>query len=334
LLLTLVLPLTLKKNFVHPPQRLNKMMNNTLSQTSWAISLCVATLLSISIIGCKKKTHTYITPDPAFSSYVYAFSSGEVSKNSSIMVRFMDQVVMADRIGTEVSDGVMSFSPKLEGTVLWEDDRTIKFTPEDGLPSGKSFIASVDLDKLFDNVPSALHDFEFDFRTREQGFNVKVNGIRTVDVSDLSKQEISGYIHTSDVVEQAAVEQMLSFTQKKNDNLTIEWAHSTDQLNHEFTIKNVMRSERASKVELTWDGNSIDVNEKGRKAIDIPAQGDFSAISAMVTQGENQHVIVTFSDPLKGTQNMEGLTLIKGYKGKLRHTINGNQLYIYPESRI
>ncbi len=310
------------------------MTNNTLSQTSWGLSLCAAMLLSITIIGCKKKTHTYITPDPAFSSYVYAFSSGEVSKNSAIMVRFMDQVVTTDRIGTEVSDGVMSFSPKLEGTVLWEDDRTIKFSPEDGLPSGKSFIASVNLNKLFDNVPSALRNFEFDFRTREQGYTVQVNGIRTVDISDLSKQEISGYIQTADVVEPEAAEQILSFTQKKNDKLTIEWTHSNDQLNHEFTIKNVARGDRASAVELSWNGSSIGVSDRGKKTVEIPAQGDFSAISAMVAQGENQHVIVTFSDPLKGTQNLEGLTLIKGYKGKLRHTINGNQLYIYPASRI
>ncbi len=305
----------------------------TSSKTAWVKSLCTIILFSLLITACKKKTHTYITPDPAFSSYVYAYSSGEISRSAPILVRFMDQVVTTDQVGAELQ-GVMSFSPKLEGKTIWEDDRTLRFIPEEDLPSGKSYVASVRLDKLFDNVPSALNDFKFDFRTRELNYTVKVNGIRTPDFTDLSKQQLVGYIETADAVDPDAVEQILKFSQKNNNNLEIDWKHSNDQLNHEFTINNVMRGERASEVKLSWSGEVIGVKSKGKKSVEIPAQGDFSVISANVERGENQHIILQFSDPLKADQNLKGLILVKGYKGALRASVNGNQLHLYPESRI
>ncbi len=310
------------------------MTTNTHTNTSWTTSLLIAILLITCTLSCKKKTNTYITPDAEFSTYINAYTSGEISKTAPFTIRFNDAVVNTNQVGSALSDGLLRLSPSIQGTTTWDDERSLTFTPSKNFASGQNYVVSLRLDKLFDKVPAKLHNFEFNFRTREQHYSFDFDGIRAADPADLSKQKITGRLQTADVVDSDAVAQMLTAQQKNNDNLNITWTHSSDQLNHSFTIENIRRTDNASAVKLSWNGEPIGVRAKGKQTIQVPALGDFSILSTNTLKGKNQEIIITFSDPLLANQNLDGLVQIEGYKGKLRHAIDGNTLRVYPAKKL
>jgi hypothetical protein len=59
------------------------------------------------------------------ASYVYAFTSGTISKMSPIRIQFTTALVGADKIGTAVPGTVLSFSPSISGQAIWENENTI-----------------------------------------------------------------------------------------------------------------------------------------------------------------------------------------------------------------
>lgn len=310
------------------------MATHTRTYTSCAMRYGIAIVLIINILSCKKKTQTYIVPDAEFSAYVNAYTSGEISKTGAVMVRFNDAAVSSNRVGTPLSNGVFRLTPNVAGTAEWEDERTIKFAPSDDFKSGENYVVGVRLDKIFDKVPGELKDFEFNFRTREQHLRVNFEGIRAPDPSDLSQQEISGTIITADIADADAVKQILSVKQKNNDQLDIEWSHSVDQTNHAFTVKNIARTDRESAVKFNWDGEAIGTRERGNRSIKVPSIADFSVVDVVSNKSANQGVKITFSDPLKSDQDLDGLVLIENYDKDIRYVIDGSTLRIFPKTKL
>jgi len=310
------------------------MATHTRTYTSYAMRYGIAILLIINILSCKKKTQTYIVPDAEFSAYVNAYTSGEISKTGAVMVRFNDAAVSSNRVGTPLSDGVFRMSPGIAGAAEWQDERTVKFTPSDDFKSGQNYVVGLRLDKIFDEVPGNLKEFEFNFRTREQHVRINFEGIRAPDPADLSEQEITGTLYTADVAESEAVEQILTVKQKNNDKINIEWSHDADQTKHTFTVKNITRTDNESAVKFHWDAEAIGTKERGNHSVKVLSLNDFSVIDVVANKSVNQGVEVTFSDPLKSGQNLDGLILIEGYKGKLRYVTDGSTLRVFPESKL
>jgi uncharacterized protein YfaS (alpha-2-macroglobulin family) len=267
------------------------------------------------------------------ASYVYAFTSGTISKMSPIRIQFTTALVGADKIGTAVPGTVLSFSPSISGQAIWENENTIRVEPANGLKSGTTYVGTVSLKRLFRNVPEDAEEFEFDFRTRELYYDVKFNGIQTENARDLSKQTLQGYITTSDEVDDEALEKILTSTQPGAELIT-EWQHQLDNNRHNFTIKGILRDKSAKELKLNWDGRPIAVGIKGNKTFKIPAIGDFIVMDAQVIQEEEMYILVNFSDPLLENQDLRGLVTLSDYAGSLRFLVEGNSLRVYPSSRL
>ncbi len=310
------------------------MATHTRTYITCAMRYGMAFLLIINILSCKKKTQTYIIPDAEFSAYVNAYTSGEISKTGAVMVRFNDAAVGTARVGTPLSDGILRLTPNVAGTAEWQDERTIKFTPSDELASGENYVVGVRLDKIFDEVPSNLRNFEFNFRTLEQHFTVHIEGIGSDSPRNLSRQRITGYVQTADQATPDAMSQILTAKQKNNDQIDIAWTHDDALRQHNFVINNVERGDKASSVQLCWDGEAIGVRRKGNRAVVVPSLDDFSVMDVRTTKGKDKYVQISFSDPLSPNQNLDGLILIEGYKGKLRTTINNNEIRVFPADGI
>ncbi len=267
------------------------------------------------------------------ASYVYAFTSGTISKMSPIRIQFTTALIGADRIGTPVEGGVLSFSPSINGHAIWENENTIRIEPSSGLKSGTSYVGTVRLKRLFRNVPEDAEEFEFGFRTRELYYEVKINGIQTENRNDLTKQTLQGYVTTSDEVTDESLEKILSVSQSGAE-LTTEWQHQLDDNRHNFSIKGIRRNESPNELQLHWDGRPIAVNIRGGKTLKIPALGDFIVMDAQVIQEEETYILVNFSDPLLEQQDLRGLITLSNYSGSLRFLVEGNSLMIYPSSRV
>ena len=268
------------------------------------------------------------------AAYVYAYSTGTISRQEPVRVRFTSQMVKPDEIGKAVESSIFSLTPSVSGNAVWEDAQTIKFTPEAaGFASGQSYLGTVALKKLFKNVPSDATEFQFDFRTRELYCEVAVDGIQPENAGDMSKQELVGELTTSDAANDKDVEQIL--TAKQNGiSLKINWLHAPDKLHHTFKIKNVSRGLEASNVQLAWSGKAIGSSVSDEKTVEIPAIGTFKTMNTRLVQDAEQYIKVSFSDPLSSAQDLNGLIKINDWYGTVRYAVDGNCVLVYPSERV
>jgi len=266
-------------------------------------------------------------------AYVYGYTSGTISRTAPIRVRFAGLAATEDQIGQEASSSLLRFEPSLGGKAVWEDAQTLRFEPEDPMPSATAFVATVALQEVFPTVPADARSFEFDFRTRDQFLELRVQGLHAPDPSDLSQQEIKGQVQTADYAEPAAVEAALSAKQGGQE-LPLRWQHDADGLEHQFFVEKVQRGEEASSVELAWNARELGLSLKESTTVEVPALGDFKVTDLQVEQGQEQFLRLHFSDPLLESQDFSGLVAISDYSGQLRFLADGNELRVYPAGRL
>ncbi|MGB0983637.1 MAG: alpha-2-macroglobulin family protein [Saprospiraceae bacterium] len=309
-------------------------MSQFSKSTNYLLLLFISMMV---VIGCKKQNYGVDNfDDQGFQSYVYAYTSGMVSKAAPIRVRFTQALVSADDVGKPVKDNLISFSPKIKGTMIWEDEQTILVQANNQLPSNTKYTGSVRLSNIFSNVPGQLKTFKFGFATLEQHAEVLVEGLRSADLTDLKKQEVFGTVYTADVAKADEVEKVLIVKQSGNSNLKVNWQHDGDQQNHYFTVQNVKRGNNASEVKVEWSGKPLGISEKGDEKIEVPALGDFKVMDVQVNQeeGSGQHYSIFFSDPIKKTQNLNGLIKFQKLSAKFTFTIDGNIVKAYPNKFV
>ena len=303
-----------------------------LKKLSW-LTFAIILTVTATFSSCKKK-HGQVEFNEGFKAYIYAYTSGVISRASPIRIRFNESLVDSKEIGNEVKSGVLTFEPSISGQAIWEDDKTIKFVADENLPSGEPYFGRVDLTELYGNVPKDLRTFLFDFKTKIQFFEVAIEGLRSVSQTDLTQQKLVGTITTADVAENDKVEEILSASQKGNNDLELTWQHDGDGLHHHFILHNVARKDDRSKVELSWTGKPIRIKNSGEETVEVPALGDFEVSSVSLMEGEEQAILVEFSDPISKRQDIEGFITIENVSTALNHVIDGNTVRVYPASRL
>ncbi|CAG0991631.1 Alpha-2-macroglobulin [Flavobacteriales bacterium] len=282
--------------------------------------------------SCKKKADEFITIDPAFQSYISAFTSGIISKESSIRIRLAQENASFTESGQEFGMGdLFSFSPNISGKSYWVDNRTIEFIPEKNFISGQLYTCTFQLNKVCDVKEDKLKEFIFQFQIIRQYFNVETYTHKTYVKTDLKRNKIPGLLTTADVATPDEVEKILQASQQLK-NLSITWQHESDRKLHYFEIENVIRKETPEKVLLKWNGKDLGLEITGESEIEIPALGDFKVMDVKVVQQPEQHIQIDFSDPLDEQQDLEGLVQIKN-NTQFRFIIDNNTLKAFPVIR-
>ncbi len=287
---------------------------------------------SLAFQACKKDK-PQVSRLSDVSSYVYAYTSGVISKTSPIRTRFTKEVVREEEVGKEVQTDVFSIRPNVKGTAVWEDTRTLLFEPETTFQSGTDYTASIALRLLFEKVPSNASTFNMAFRTKEMRYAVHLEGLRSENDNDLKNQELHGLVYTSDQAGSDLVEKSM-VAQQDGESLNVDWLHLDGNKRHEFIVSGISRGANASEVQLDWNADPLGIEDKGSEKISVPALGEFKITNAEMIQSGDAHIVLNFSDPLLKSQELDGLVSISDYSGNLRFLIDGNLLRIYPASRI
>ena len=270
--------------------------------------------------------------DPAFKAYISAYTSGVISRESTIRIQLTADVVKPAEINQPVSKKLFDFSPSVRGTAVWIDTRTIEFRPSEKMKTDENYNVTFYLGAVM-SVPGKFSEFEFSFRTIKQSFEVNIDGLRTPDNRNFVKQNLVGNITMADVEDADKVEKVLTATQDKR-SLPIRWVHNADRLVHSFTVDSVVRGKDSSEVVVAWDGKPIDVDYKGENKVRVTAVGDFIFVNATVVQDQTQqYIVVEFSDPLLDDQNLQGLVTLSD-KSELKFVIENNILRIYPATTL
>ena len=300
------------------------------SKAKSRLFIALFALLVLGACGNKEESRDYKF-DEAFTPYISAFTTQEISRNSPIQVQLTEEVATGDMIGVKLSESPFEFSPEIPGKAVWLDSRTIAYEPEEVLPSGQYYQAKMDLKPYFRDLPQAFEFFPFNFATKGQSFSVVPLGTETTDEKDLRWQTVNGLLTTADFEFPDKVEQLL-VAEQEGEELQIKWTHEINGLGHSFRIDSVERKEDPGHVELYWTGKALGIEAEGADTISIPALGDFHALTAETFDSEDQYAAITFSDPLRKNQNLDGLIRMEGYE--LRCVIAGSVVRIYPRSRV
>ncbi|MBP6334948.1 MAG: hypothetical protein KA444_05695 [Bacteroidia bacterium] len=290
------------------------------------ITLCVLVVVYF-IVNRKRQTTAF---DPAYSLYITEYTTGNISKGSSIRVRLTTEVSQAviDSLGTT---NLFEFSPDVKGTTRWVNNYSVEFTPETNLESGRLYKAEFALGKVVD-VPDELKNFQFDFHVIVQSFEVQVDGLKAFDKSTLEWQRIFGSVMTADVEDVESIEKIL--TAKQGDKqLPIRWEIDASRNKFLFIVDSVVRGDLASIVILEWNGKPINIEYKGSKEINVPALGDFIVVDKKVFYDPEQYLLLQFSDPLLESQNLDGLIRISNITN-LRFSIVENEIRVYAPQRL
>jgi alpha-2-macroglobulin len=110
------------------------------------VFLLAATLLLLGACG-KKQTAADYKFDEAFAPYIGAFTSGKVSRQSTIKIRLNENAVEETQVGVALSENPFTFEPSIEGKAVWIDARTLQFEPAKPLPTAQFYAGTFELGK-------------------------------------------------------------------------------------------------------------------------------------------------------------------------------------------
>jgi alpha-2-macroglobulin len=294
-----------------------------------AAGTCVLALL-ILCVSCKKtkKDEAWFK---AVSEYVAAYSGGAIGRTETIKVVFTQAT--NGIAGQPVAKGICDISPNVEGSWVWDNDKAMTFTPKQTFAAGEKYTATIQLGKLFKNVPKVAQVFEFDFEIRVPSMDLMVNGVQAKDINDLKVQQITGRITTNERVPAQQLEQTIKATQN-GKTLPMQWRHEDNGTIHHYVVDEVVRGNAPGEVTLEWDAKSIGGKTNGKQTVAIPSLGDFVVLDTRVEQGQEQAIVLNFSDPIMANQDLSGLIRLNGYTGTLRYLISGNFVTVFTGSPL
>lgn len=296
--------------------------------------ILITTVLLVLIVVAAFALKHFSKPKPvdqSFSKYIESYTSGIVSKESSIRIKLVSHVQGMHVQNEALPDGIFSFSPSIKGKAYWVDALTIEFKPDKQLDANKAYNATFKLGKVTD-VADHFQEFQFGFQTMAPDFTVTFNGLQTSPRTSIDKMKLEGTIQTADAEKNDQIEKIIAVNYPSATH--ISWQHNAYNHTHTFTIDKIIRSANATNpLAITWDGSPINVAKKGNKSFDVPAVGDFRVLDIRAVQDQEQYVLVQFSDAIMVGQELNGLIGI-GNTTEPAYTIEGSMVKVYATERL
>lgn len=292
-------------------------------------ALGLAVVCTLVLDACTTRD-AHIQPDAAFTPYIPAFTAGHISARSPILIHIADGQRWRDTTEAAIQD-LFDLDPGVTGTVRWEDDRTLAFVPAERLAQDRTYTVSFKLGRLIE-VPNGLEVFKFQVSTYKQSLDVKVSDMQSLSATDLTWQRLIVSVYTSDDATGQDLDGCFSATQQGR-KLPLTWEHEPNGRFHRFTADSVRRGDKASLVEISWNGKKIDSEDAATLPFDVPAIGDLILISATTFSEDEQYAALQFSDPLDANQELNGLIGINGAEG-VRISLEGSKVLLYPTDRL
>lgn len=277
------------------------------------------------LIGCSEST-----PETdnlfQFRDYIAQTTSGRQSIANPIVVELSKNVDDWE-VNTELPNSLLAITPSVSGTLTAHNSRTLVFQPSEHLQPNTEYTVTLQLAEIME-VEDAFKTYSFSFKTIEPNFSIITNNIQSYSKE---WQYLEGSLTAADIVDLKDIEKVLT-AQQKGKPVSVKWEELNPQ-EYIFTVDSIVRYEEDSKLDISWTGSHMNIDNEGSSEITIPGKSNFSVIKMDVVQHPDQHLVLNFSDPLKKDQNFDGLVTIENVKS-LRYVVDGNILSVYPSERI
>ena len=290
-----------------------------------------------SLYSCKQKSKTdqvihIMEVDPGFSTYIEEYSSGIIPVNSSFKVKLTTAVATSIENRKEPVElgKLFSIDPLVKGECTYNEG-VFTFKPNENLDEGTEYIITFMLKRVMD-VPAKYEKLKFNTFTLKRNISVSVKGLQSGTSEQPNLYSVQGTILTSVPLKEQDVEQIIH-AQQEGQELALTWEHHASENRHLFTVNNIVRKADISTLDILWNGQSVEVKEKGKIEIEIPAINVFKLISTNVINEPEQQLKLTFSDAIDSQQDLEGLVELKG-TGSSEIAVDGNQLTVYLHERL
>ncbi len=279
--------------------------------------LAVALFLS----GCTSSDSS-VSHSP-FHPKVSAFTSGDISNQSPIVVQFADSLEKA-LPGQEASSGLLTFKPAIAGRAAWVNARTLMFKPEAPLPSSTAFQATVHLEKLFSDEEEP---FFFSFRTYAQNIRFQLEalqpGLAANNETYLATVKVLLADFAADKDLQNSVEVLLD-----GQLVAPEWTH-LEGTQHLLKMEVPRREQKISTLVVKAKKGALTSEEPDELSVQIPALGTFELLRADLEPEPRKCIKVVFSDPIAPDQDLGGLFVL-GDQTSLSYAIDNNVVQLFP----
>ncbi|RYY30105.1 MAG: hypothetical protein EOP46_21595, partial [Sphingobacteriaceae bacterium] len=286
-----------------------------------ALCLTVATLM---LHSCTKSGKDFDSVFAQFKEFITSFSSGVISTKSDIKVGLaISKKEWAPN--QELDKDFFSISPSVKGKVVYKEGNILAFVPAEPLAADTEYRVTLHLSK-FIKTPQGLEDFKFRVKTIRQDFMVTV-----ADLQSYSRdwQYLNGILKTSDNMDVATARKIVT-AQQGGKKLTIRFngVAGNSATEFGFVIDSIKREVHDSKIKISWNGKPFDIDREGSEEFTVPGKDNFKVISVEPQPGDNQTLLVNFSDPLRKDQNFAGLVSVENTTG-LTYATEGNLLKVF-----
>lgn len=284
----------------------------------------------LTLFLSKSNKNESFAVDSKFNRYISAFTSGVVSKDADIKIRFNTPIVDEEACGPDlpINDKILVVSPSIKGKLYWLDQYTLILKPENLLESGKEYECELKLNELME-VEKGFELFEFKFTTIQQNFIASVKEIETTDKSKLIYQKVTVELTFADIENIENVKKLV-YASYNDQQIPIEITSTTNK-SFIIEIDSVERKEQKQVLYIELNGENIGIEHKEKLEVDIAALGDYKLQEAKVVYSPSVHVVLQFTDPLDENQNLSGLIRI-GNSHITNYTIESNIIKVYPNS--
>ncbi len=282
------------------------------------------TPVKLSLKRPKDISEVAIPIDKGFSDYIAGYTSGIVSVNTPVEIRFTPE--FAAKINRKNATGLFIFEPVIRGNAEWTDELTLVFRPAKPLDPGTLYSGKLSLDRL-GPVKENLKTFPVWIQTIRKDFIVTTGILESSREGD--RYNLHGQVTASDYIVSQEVESYLQAKMGRK-KMPVVWDHS-DMLIHRFTVTDIIRTDSPQKLELSWDGSPAKVRQKGNALVQIPALGDFSVTDIIVPREGSRNIDIVFSDPVDPSQDTEGIIWLSPAAG-MSVSISSNIVSLFPVS--
>ncbi|MBS1636108.1 MAG: hypothetical protein JST26_09345 [Bacteroidetes bacterium] len=343
-------------------------------KTKLLLGLSLTVIISLAILSsCMQYGPKINAVNPAFGQYISGFTSGMVSRKTSIRIELAHgmfeqqapkavpaqtnapvvanttEVTVSDITtgnAVQVMDSIMPLMQLPDSTLLEE---IFEFEPA---IKGKAIWIS---DRIIEFIPdealppNQFYNAEFHLDKIKkvpsdlEEFHFQFSSypqslyVKDVGLRSYDDYNIEWQKLTGTVntadYEDTSMIRKTLFVSQNGKKLPVTWSYSYNNNEFYFYVDSIERKTQQGLVTVSWNAEPIHAIQKGSQEIIVPALGDFTVTEAKVVDKEDQYVEFTFSDPISTMQNLKGIITIAGVEN-LTYAIEANVVKVFLPNRI
>lgn len=262
-----------------------------------------------------------------FATFIKAYTGGIVSDKSTIRVELASDIADATP-GTDLKDGILTFTPSVKGTARWLSANTIEFIPQNGaLKPGQAYTGKLRLDKLQKVGNRKFKKFSFKFLVAIKEAVLSMNEI-TITAASPDKASVEGTISLTEELPLEKVQKMLEYDYP-DKSAEASVTAGTNPLNFHFEIISLPRDTKDRTLKVSLKAGDTGFVTDSRLEITIPAMNDFKVLSAERVEADDPYIDIYFTEALADIDDNSGLFSLEGVGRSYIQTENAHVKVFY-----